>query len=109
MLVYALAILISATTFEKFITITMVFLLYFGITEIIFGFQLMDLKRKIGMPLIVLRMFTGLLMAVGAVVILAIAVLDKNMSLLVAGILIALSGLNFILFANITRKLAIPG
>ena len=109
MLVYALAILISATTFEKFITITMVFLLYFGITEIIFGFQLMDHKRKIGMPLIVLRMFTGLLMAVGAVVILAIAILDKNMSLLVAGILIALSGLNFILFANTTRKLAIPG
>ena len=70
---------------------------------------LMDRKRKIGMPLIVLRMLTGLLMAVGAVVILAIAVLDKNMSLLVAGILIALSGLNFILFANITRKLAIPG
>ena len=69
----------------------------------------MDHKRKIGMPLIVLRMFTGLLMAVGAVVILAIAVLDKNMSLLVAGILIALSGLNFILFANTTRKLAIPG
>jgi hypothetical protein len=81
MLVYALAILIYATTFEKFIFITMVFLLYFGITEIIFGFQLMDHKRKIGMPLIVLRMFTALLMAVGAVVILAIALLDKNMSL----------------------------
>ena len=106
MLVYALAILIYASTFEKFITVTMAFLLYFGITEIIFGFQLMDHKRKIGMQVIVLRMITGFLMAVGAVIILAIAFLDKNMSLLVAGILIALSGINFILFANATRRLA---
>ena len=104
MLAYALAILIYASTFEKFTTITVAFLLYFGITEIIFGFQLMDSKRKIGMPVIVLRMITGLLMAVGAVVILAIAFLDKNMSLLAAGILIALSGINFILFANVTRS-----
>ncbi len=106
MFAYALAILIYASTFEKFITVTMAFLLYFGITEIIFGFQLMDYKRKIGMPMIVLRMVTGFLMAVGAVVILAIAFLDKNMSLLAAGILIVLSGINFILFANATRRLA---
>jgi hypothetical protein len=67
---------------------------------------LKDFKRKLGMPVIVLRMITGCLMAVGAVVILAIAFLDKNMSLLAAGILIALGGINFILFANATRRLA---
>ena len=109
MFAYALAILIFASTFEKFTTITMAFLLFFGITEIIFGFQLMDYKRRVGMPVIVLRMITGLLMTVGAVVILAIAFLDRNMSLLIAGILIALSGINFILFANATRRLATTG
>lgn len=106
MVAYALAILIYASTFEKFITVTMAFLLYFGLTEIIFGFQLMDYKRKISITVIVLRMITGVLMAVGAVIILAIASIDKNMSLLVTGILIALSGINFILFANATRKLS---
>lgn len=109
MFAYALAILIYASTFETFITITMAFLLYFGITEIIFGFQLMDYKRMISTSVIVLRMITGFLMAVGAVVILAVAFLDKNMSLLVAGILIALSGINFILFANATRKPGVRG
>ena len=109
MVAYALAILIYASTFEKFITITMAFLLYFGITEIIFGFQLMQYKRKISMPVITLRMITGVLMAVGAVVIFSIAFLDKNMSLLVAGILIALSGINFILFANATKDLVTTG
>jgi hypothetical protein len=107
MFAYALAILIYASTFESFITITIAFLLYFGITEIVFGFQLMEYKRKISMPVIVLRMITGLLMAVGAVLIFAIAFLDKNVSLLVAGILIVLSGINFILFANATRNLVI--
>ena len=107
MFAYALAILIYASTFESFITITMAFLLYFGITEIVFGFQLMEFKSKIRMPVIVLRMITGLLMAVGAVLIFAIAFLNKNVSLLVAGILIVLSGINFILFANATRNLVI--
>jgi len=108
MLAYALAILIYASTFEKFITVTMAFLLYFGITEIIFGFQLLAYKRKTSMPVVVLRMITGVLTALGGVIILALAFSDKNTSLLVAGILIALSGINFILFAYATRRPAIP-
>src|SRR5687767_10152965 len=46
MVAYALAILVYAPTFEKFITVTMAFLLYFGLTEIVFGFQLMEYKTK---------------------------------------------------------------
>ena len=108
MFAYALAILMYASTFEKFITVTMAFLLYFGLTEIIFGFQLMQYKKKISMSIIALRMITGLLMTVGAVAILARSFLDKNSSLLLAGILIALCGINFILFANAIRKLPSP-
>ncbi len=109
MLVYALAILIYASTFEKFITITTAFLLYFGITEILFGFQLMAYKNQINTSVIVIRMVTGFLMAIGAVLILAIAFLDRNMSLLITGILIAICGINFILFANATRNLTSSG
>jgi hypothetical protein len=109
MVAYALAILVYAPTLEKFITVTMAFLLYYGITEIILGFQLMEFKTKTSIPIITLRMITGFFIAVGAVVILAMAFSDKNMSLLFSGILIALSGINFILFANATRKLVSPG
>jgi hypothetical protein len=108
MLVYAIAILIYASTFEKFITVTMVFLLYFGVSEIIFGFQLMQYKRKISTTVIALRMITGFVMAVGAVAIFASSFLNKNNSLLLAGLLIALSGINFILFANALKKLPVP-
>ena len=108
MVAYAVAIFFYATTFEKFITVTMAFLLYFGLTEIIFGFQLMQSRTKINSSIIAVRMFTGLLKAVGAVAILGMAFLDKNNSLLLAGILIALSGINFIVFANVLRKLPTP-
>jgi hypothetical protein len=108
MLAYALAILVYASNFEKFISVTMAFLLYFGLTEIIFGFQLLQYKRRISTSIIALRMITGFLMAVGAVAILARAFLDKNSSLLLAGILIALCGINFIVFANAFRKIPTP-
>ena len=104
MFAYALAILIYGSTFNRFITISMAFLLYFGITEIIFGFGLMAYKKTISLQIIVSRMIIGLLMTIGAVLILGIAVVDKNTSLLVAGILIFLSGVNFIMLANAMRK-----
>ena len=107
MVAYATGILVYGSSIESFITITMAFLVYFGFTEIIFGFQLLKTRAKIRMSVIVLRMVTGILMAVGAVIIFAIAALDKNMSLLMAGILIALCGINFILFANAIRRLPI--
>ena len=108
MFAYALAIIFYASTFEKFITVTMAYLLYFGLTEIILGFQLLQYKRRISTSIMAMRMITGFLMAVGAVAILARSFLDKNSSLLLAGILIALSGINFILFANAYRKLPTP-
>ncbi len=105
MFAYALIILIYGSTFDRFITITMAFLLYFGIVEIIFGFGLMAYKKSISLQIIVWRMIIGLLMAIGAILILGIAVVDKNTSLLVAGTLIFLSGVNFIMLANALRKL----
>jgi len=106
LIVYSLIILIYGSTLDRFITLTMAFLLYFGIVEIIFGFGLMAYKKRISLQVIVFRMIIGLLMAVGAVLMLGMAVVDKNTSLVVAGTLILLCGINFILLANAVRKIA---
>ena len=106
MFTYALAILIYASTFDRFITITMAFLLYFGVVEIILGFALLAYKKSIRLQLIVVKMIIGLLMTIGAVSIIGLAYFDKNISLLVAGALILFSGINFILLANAVRKIA---
>ena len=86
----------------------MIFILYFGLTEILFGFRLLSYKEKLSLQVVVARMIIGFVMTVGAVLILTIAFLDKNASLLFAGILITLSGLTFIWFANLTNKLGNP-
>ena len=104
-LIYGFAILIYASNFERFILTTMAFTLYFGITEILFGFKLLAYKEHLALQVIVARMVIGFIMAVGAVLILTIAMLDKNASLLFAGILMTISGLTFIWFAGLTKKL----
>lgn len=106
MFAYALAILIYASTFDRFIIITMGFLLYFGVADIIFGFGLLAYKKSIHLQVIVVKMIIGLLMAIGAVLIIGLAYFDKNISLLVAGSLIFLSGINFIMLADTVRKIA---
>ena len=106
MFAYALAILIYASTFDRFTTITMAFLLYFGVAEIILGFGLLAYKKSISLQVIVVKMIIGLFMTIGAVLIIVLAYFDKNISLLVSGALIFLSGINFILLANAVRKIA---
>jgi hypothetical protein len=103
MLVYGVAIFVYASTFERFISITMVFLLFFGIMEMLFGFNAISVQREIGMRVIVTRMFIGFLMTIGAVVFLGFA-FHLVIAVLLAGILFFLSGVLFIGFANVTRN-----
>lgn len=104
-LAYAVAILVYATTPERFITISFAFFLYFGITEIIFGFELLGFKQKLSLHIIVIRMLIGFILTIGAVLIYITASLNESTSLLIAGILIACSGVHFILFAKATKLL----
>ena len=60
------------------------------------------------MKVIITRIIIGFAMTIGAVLILLIAALNKNASLLVAGVIMTLSGLSFIWFSNLTRKLGKP-
>lgn len=107
-MVYALTILVYAATFERFITVTMIFLLYVGITELLFGFQLMAYKTRISMTVNALRMIPGFLMTIGSVIVLMMANLDRSSSLLSVGIIIVLSGINLIWFTRITKRLGQP-
>jgi uncharacterized membrane protein HdeD (DUF308 family) len=107
MLLYGFAILFYGTTFERFITTTFAFLLYFGVTEIMYGFQLLNYKTKIGVSVIALRMLAGFFTTIGALVILATSFVHENSSLLIAGILLILGGINFMLLVSVVRRLLI--
>lgn len=99
-LLYGLAILFFGTSFDRFATITYIFLIYFGVTELIFGSLLYSHRHKIPLPMIFVRVFVGFCTAIGAGVVMFEGVLDEGTSLLIAGILLIISGINFMLYAR---------
>jgi hypothetical protein len=108
MLLFSLAIVIYGYTLQHFIAVTMVFMLYFGITEIFFGLELMNYRPIITMSLITFKMITGLAMSILFIVIVVLDALNLSSAFLFTGILIAIKGFNFIWFAGLTKKLEEP-
>jgi hypothetical protein len=104
LLLYAIAILIYASSMERFLTITPVFLLYFGITEIILCFQFMELREKVNPLIIAYRIVIGILTGLGAVLILTTSYINPNNALLGSGLAFIFGGAGFILFSWLIRK-----
>lgn len=105
LLFYAITILVYANTLEKFLNASIYFLLFFGVTEIIFGLQLLMLNQKTNLQLIIFRGAIGFLTALGSVLILSTSYVNSNNALLGSGIAFIFGGTGFILFANLIRKL----
>ena len=104
LLLYGLAILFFATDIHRFFSITTFFLLYYGFIEMIFCFQLLMMK-KMSTQLILVRLFFGFGIALGAVLILSTSYIDNNLALLGAGVIFIISGINLIFFKTILKKL----
>jgi|GEM_PF-4619493 len=103
MVAYSLAIFFSAITIARFVALTMGLMLFLGITEIFFTSEFFAYKRKFNLWIIVARMISGFLMTIGSLIMFAFTFDDMHTSLLGAGILIAFTGFNFMLFAKSRR------
>ena len=105
-IIYGIVILFYATSSENFLDATSFFLLYYGITEIIFSFQLTMLKRDdINFKTIIYRMLIGLLIGVGSFIIIVISKINHRDALLASGIVFVLCGINLVLFKTILKNL----
>lgn len=105
LLAYAITIIAYASTLETFLNATTYFLLFFGITEILGGLQLLMLGQKINLQIIIFRAITGFLTAFGAILILTTSYINPNNALLGSGIAFIFGGTGFILFAKLVRKI----
>ena len=105
MIIYGLAILFYATTLQIFLNITAFFLLYYGMSEIIFCFQLLIMKqRNISAQVVAFRLIIGFFIAMGAVLSLATATINQNVALLSAGAVFVFSGVYLIVFKTVLKK-----
>ncbi len=109
LLAFAIAILVYATTLEKFLNATSYFLLFFGISEIVLSFQLSMIAQKINPQIILFRIIVGFMTAIGSVLILSTALINPDNALLGSGVAFIFGGVSFILFARLLKKLDTRG
>ncbi|MDZ4756842.1 MAG: DUF308 domain-containing protein [Bacteroidota bacterium] len=105
MVVYGFAILFFANNIESFFNITTFFLLYYGITEVIFCLQILMLKDNVSLQTDIIRLILGVFVALGAVFIISTTYFDYSKALTVSGIVFIISGINLILFKTVVKKL----
>jgi len=109
MLVFGLAVLIFASDFKLFFTMTSSFLMFYGIAEVIFSFQIVMLEQKnVHQTIVIVRFIIGCFIALGAVLILVTSFFNQNNAITVAGIIFIFSGLNLILFRTVLKNLKSP-
>jgi len=105
MVIYGLAILFWANDINTFFEITVFFLLYYGMTEIIFCFQLLMTKQwNINWHVMVFRFFVGFFIDIGAMYILAIHNVDENKALLASGAVFIFSGFSLLVFRTVLKR-----
>jgi len=109
MFAYACAILFFAFDLNKFLLITSSFIVYYGIAETIFCFQLLMLKQKNIIPkVVVIRFILGCFIALGGILILTTSFFNLIDSLLTAGIVLIFIGINLFMFRSVLTRLNDP-
>lgn len=107
LLVYSIALLMFAQEQIQFFNITIFYLLYYGIAELIFGLQMLLQKDKMLFNIIAVRLIIGFVIAVTAVGL--YISLDHYINLMNAnkltGLLFILSGVNLFFFKTVLFKL----
>jgi hypothetical protein len=104
-LIYGIALLFYANSSQLFLSITSFFLLYYGITEMIFSFELTMLKRtNVNFKTMVYRLILDLLIGVGSFIIIVITPSDRRDALLASGVVFIFCGINLLLFKSILKK-----
>ncbi|MEN0050012.1 MAG: hypothetical protein AAF806_23315 [Bacteroidota bacterium] len=106
MMTFAIIIAIIPQSLDEFLKYITYFMLLFGLLEILFGFLALNTGNKLNMNILISRFVAGFVNIIGAVLILATAVTDEISGLMIAGVLILLGGLAFVMFSFRIRKMA---
>jgi uncharacterized membrane protein HdeD (DUF308 family) len=108
MAVYGIFILFFSNDLGRFLNITAFFFIYYGMTELILCFQLLNQRERLSMQVLVVRIVFGFLIYLGAPIILSISDSDQNTSLLGYGIVFVLSGIHIMMFKTVIKRLETP-
>ncbi|MEM6843572.1 MAG: hypothetical protein AAF632_15195 [Bacteroidota bacterium] len=104
MIVFAILIGLIPGTLGEFLQYVTHFMLLFGLVEVLFGFTALNTGTKLNMGILISRFIAGIFNLVGALLILTISAVDEISGLLVAGILVLIGGIAFVIFSLRIRR-----
>lgn len=106
-IVFAVIIGLSTNDLSCFLRHVVYFMLFFGLVEFIYAFLTLNSSQSLNVSILISRFIAGLLNVTGAVLILATSVTNEISSLMIAGSLVFLGGLSFIIFSIRLRKITV--
>lgn len=104
MIIFSLVIISMANSLERFLQIVSFFLLAYGLFELMFSFSVLSSKFKIDKSILITRLLVGALNFIGAFVLIMAIFQDLKQGISIAGVLIALGGIGFLLFSKRISK-----
>lgn len=104
MFVYGVSVLVFADTVEMLSCMTAFLLFFYAISEIAFCNWLFNLESTVKYKILFVRIFLGLLVGVGTIVLLNYDTISETIGVQGYGILFALIGVNVLLYEPIIKK-----
>ncbi|MEM6318135.1 MAG: hypothetical protein AAF960_10725 [Bacteroidota bacterium] len=109
MAIFAIIIAAGPENLGEFLMYVSYFMGVFGLIELLFAFMVLNRGDKLNKGILMSRFIAGASNLVGSVLILATSLTDELSGLIIAGILILLGGVAFILFSFRIRRMEITG
>ncbi len=100
---YGLSVLLFADSLEMLSYLTAFLLFFYSISEIIFCNWLFNLKNKVKVKVLFIRVFLGFIAGIGTVILMGYYTDNYSIMLHVYGILIAIIGVNILLYVPIMK------
>jgi uncharacterized membrane protein HdeD (DUF308 family) len=106
-LVYGISVLLFATTIEILIYLTAFLITFYAFSEIIFGLWLFNLKNKVKINILFIRLFLGLMVGIGTIILMKYYSLNKTIVMEGYGILFVIIGVSLLLYQPIMKTKAL--
>lgn len=105
MVTFAVVIGLGSENLGDFLKYVTYFVLFFGLIELLFAFMALNSSQKLNIGILISRFVAGFFNLIGAVLILLTSITDEVSGLMIAGVLVVLGGLAFVMFSFRIRKL----
>ncbi len=105
LIIFALLIIGLPNTLVSFLMIITYFVIMFGIFEITFALNVLSSKHKINTNILISRLSAGAISLIGGFILLLTTLKDEFKGMSIASILIIISGISIIYFAQYLKKL----